>query len=164
MRTSPPPPADAAPLRPVLLGLTLLVSAGLLAELALLEHTASVWQWLPFGGLGLGLVSGALVAARPGRRSLLLFRGAMLVVLALGVLGLYLHYVGNVAFEREMEPSADGLYLVWGALRGATPSLAPGAMAQVALLGLLYTWRHPRLGGAHRRAPARPSTKREEMR
>ncbi|HUH12781.1 MAG TPA: hypothetical protein VMK65_06705 [Longimicrobiales bacterium] len=149
---------DAAPLRPVLLALTLLVSAGLLGELALLEHTESVWQWLPFVGLGAALVGGALVAARPARWSLLLFRAAMLLVLALGLLGLYLHYVGNVEFERELEPAARGWYLVWGALRGATPSLAPGAMLHAALLGLLFTWRHPCLDAAHRRAPARPST------
>jgi len=54
-----------------------------------------------------------------------------------------LHYRGNVEFERERDPSLSGLALVWEALRGATPSLAPGAMAQLGLLGLAITWRHP---------------------
>ena len=39
----------------------------------------------------------------------------------------------------------DTAKLVWKALRGATPALAPGALAQLGLLGLLYTYRHPAL-------------------
>jgi hypothetical protein len=42
------------------------------------------------------------------------------------------------------------------ALSGATPALAPGTMVQFGLLGLLYTYRHPRLDAAER------ETRREE--
>ena len=34
-----------------------------------------------------------------------------------------------------MDPALHGLDLFWSALRGATPALAPGAMAQLGLIG-----------------------------
>ncbi len=36
-----------------------------------------------------------------------------------------------------MDDAADGLVLLWRSLRGATPALAPGALAQLGLLGLI---------------------------
>jgi hypothetical protein len=64
-----------------------------------------------------------------------------------GVLGLYYHYHGNVEFALERNPSLRGTGLIWKALRGATPALAPGALAQLGLLGLLFCYRHPALAG-----------------
>ena len=63
--------------------------------------------------------------------------------LAAGLLGIYLHYAGNAEFEIERTPELSGLRLLWKALRGATPALAPGALAQLGLLGFIYTYRHP---------------------
>jgi hypothetical protein len=62
------------------------------------------------------------------------------------LVGLYLHYRGNVEFALERDPSLSGARLLWKALRGATPALAPGALSQLGLLGLLYTYGHPALG------------------
>ena len=67
--------------------------------------------------------------------------------LATGVLGLILHFKGNVEFELELHPSMGGFELVWEGLRGAFPALAPGAMAQLGLLGLVACYRHPLLSG-----------------
>ena len=53
------------------------------------------------------------------------FQTVMLLFLSSGVLGLYLHYRGNVEFELEMYPSLRGFGLFWEALKGATPALAP---------------------------------------
>jgi hypothetical protein len=47
-----------------------------------------------------------------------------------------LHYQGNVEFERELAPDASGLPLVWEALKGATPALAPGTMMLLGAVGL----------------------------
>jgi hypothetical protein len=69
----------------------------------------------------------------------------MALCLIAGALGVYLHYRGNVEFELEREPTLSGLALLWEAVRGATPALAPGALAQLGLLGLLYAHRHPLL-------------------
>jgi hypothetical protein len=62
-----------------------------------------------------------------------------------GLVGLWLHYKGNVEFEREMYPALAGLQLFKQAMTGATPSLAPGTMVQFGMLGLLYAFRHPAL-------------------
>ncbi len=37
----------------------------------------------------------------------------------------------------------SGFELAWEALKGATPSLAPGTMMLLGMLGLIYTFRHP---------------------
>jgi hypothetical protein len=73
----------------------------------------------------------------------------MLAFLVVGALGVYLHVSGNVEFALERDPSLTGTGLLWKALRGATPALAPGALAQIGLLGLLYTYRHPALARAN---------------
>ena len=65
--------------------------------------------------------------------------------LSSGVLGLYLHYRGNVEFELEMYSSLRGFELFWEALKGATPALAPAAMAHLGLVGLAYSYHHPLL-------------------
>jgi hypothetical protein len=139
-------PADPdSPLRRLLLALVLVGAAGLVVELVLLEHYDSIWQWTPLALLGLVLVVGGVLAWRPGRRALRAFQGVMALCVIAGVVGVYLHYRGNVEFELEREPTLGGLALLWEAVRGATPALAPGALAQLGLTGLAYAFRHPLL-------------------
>jgi hypothetical protein len=69
----------------------------------------------------------------------------MVACVIAGCVGLVLHYKGNVEFELEMYPSMAGGELVWKALTGATPALAPGTMVQLGLVGLAFTYRHPAL-------------------
>jgi hypothetical protein len=57
-----------------------------------------------------------------------------------GLLGVFLHYRGNVEFELEHNPRATGWALFREAMMGATPALAPGVMVQIGLLGLLYAF------------------------
>ena len=126
---------------------------GLAAELLLLEHWDDPWQWSPFVALALGLASGVTLLRRPSRRGVRAFQGMMALFVATGALGVLLHYRGNAEFEVEQDPAVRGLALVWLAVRGATPALAPGALAHLGLLGLLAAWRHPALGnGSARRA------------
>ncbi len=126
----------------VALGLGL---AGTGAELLLLEHFEDWRQIVP-----IALIAGALVVLiwhAVDRRALpvRVLQGLMLVFALSGVMGLIFHYRGNVEFEREMYPSRAGLELFREAMMGATPALAPGTMIQLALIGLAYTYRHPRL-------------------
>lgn len=132
-------------LRQILLLLVLVSIVALAAELLLLDHTESFNQWIPLIVLGLGLASALIVMLRPGPRSIRFFQWIMASFVIAGILGLYLHYRGNVEFALERYPEIRGLGLVWKALRGATPTLAPGALAQLGLLGLAYTYRHPAL-------------------
>lgn len=155
-------PRDAAaPLRRILLALVLLSAVGLLVELLLLEHFDSLSQWMPLallvGVLGVSLV----LVVRPGRRVLRLFQLLMLLCVATGVLGIWLHYRGNVEFALELNPGLHGVALAWEAVRGATPTLAAGALAQLGVLGLAYAFRHPMLRHSEHatpRATAPPAT------
>lgn len=132
-------------LRQILLLLVLFGNLGLIAELLLLGHTESFNQWIPLIVLLLGTISTLTVMFRPGHRAIRLFQCIMALFLMAGLLGLYLHYRGNVEFALERYPDASGFDLMWKALRGATPTLAPGALSQLGLLGLVYTFRHPML-------------------
>lgn len=132
-------------LRQVLLLLVLFGNVGLVAELLLLGHTESFNQWIPLIVLALGAVITLVVMFRPGYRAIRVFQLVMASFLMAGMLGLYLHYRGNVEFALERYPDASGLDLMWKALRGATPTLAPGALAQLGLMGLVYTYKHPAL-------------------
>lgn len=132
-----------SPLRRALLWLLMLGMLGTGAELILLEHTETVWQLIPIAALTAGLISAVLVRARGSRPSLRVFQAIMLTFVAAGVTGLILHYRGNAEFELEMYPSMNGFELILNSLKGATPALAPGTMAQLGLLGLAYTYRHP---------------------
>jgi hypothetical protein len=131
--------------RRILLVLVHLGILGLLAELYLLEHMESLTQWIPIAVLAAGLASGIAVALRPTAARLRVFRLVMAIFVVAGLLGLVLHFRGNVEFELERDSSLRGLALVWEALRGATPALAPGALFQLGLLGLAYTYHHPGL-------------------
>jgi hypothetical protein len=132
-----------ASLRQLLLAVILLGIVGLEIELALLRHADSVTQWIPHVALMIGFVSTLAVYIWPGPATLRTFQVVMLVFLVVGALGVYLHFKGNVEFALERNPSLSGTALIWKALRGATPALAPGALAQLGLLGLLYIYRHP---------------------
>jgi hypothetical protein len=64
-----------------------------------------------------------------------------------GIVGVGLHYDGNVEFERELHPKEAGLTFLRHSIAGATPVLAPGSMVLLGLLGLAQTYRHPSSGG-----------------
>jgi hypothetical protein len=132
-------------IRQLVLALVFIGIAGLETELALLRHAESFSQWIPHVVLMIGLLSTVIVFLRPGPATLRAFKGMMFVFVIVGVVGLYLHYRGNVEFATERDPSLSGLKLLWKALRGATPALAPGALSQLGLLGLIYTYKHPSL-------------------
>jgi len=144
-------------IRRVLLALVLLGVIGLSLELLFLEHTESATQLIPFAVLGAGLAVTAAVGVRPSVRSVRLFQLVMLLFIASGLLGVFLHLRGNIGFERETDPSARGLDLLWRSLRGGVPLLAPAAMAQLGLLGLVFAYRHPAL-----RTNAAPITPQEK--
>jgi len=119
-------------------------TAGTAAELGLIGHYEDPWQWIPLVLLGAGFFLGAGFRYEGALR---VFQGLMGLFVASGVLGLYLHFRGNMEFELEMTASKRGLALVWDTLTGATPALAPGAMILLGILGGLYTYHHPALAG-----------------
>jgi hypothetical protein len=130
-------------LRTILLGIVALAAVGLLVELSLLDHRDSLTQWITFVVLIVVLVAAAIVWRSPSRKTLRVFQGVMVTAFLTGLLGVILHYHGNVEFETERNGALHGWRLVWEALRGATPTLAPGALVQLALVGFAFAYRHP---------------------
>ena len=138
--------ATTSALRGLLLILFVIGAVGTGAELLLLGHTESFWQWVPLVLMAVSLVTlGWCVVAR-GARSLRAFQGTMVLLVLSGVVGLWLHYHGNAEFELEMYPALRGVELFLESVTGATPTLAPGTMLELGLLGLAYTYRHPAFG------------------
>lgn len=130
-------------LRDLVLAVIVTGTVGLIMELLLQDHIESWQQWIPVVLLGLGLAASASVRFRPTSGTVRTFQLLMILFLAGGLLGVYMHVAGNIEFALERTPELGGVDLVWNALRGATPALAPGALAQLGLLGLVYTYRHP---------------------
>ncbi len=123
--------------RLLLLALTLaIVGSG--TELLLLGHYESTEQWIPLAAMALAvpvLLWRVLGRSSVSRRAFLMVMVALALV---GMVGLVLHFQGNLAFERELHPTSSGMPLFFAAARGATPLLAPAIMIYSGLLGLIY--------------------------
>jgi len=131
--------------RKLLLGLALFGSLGLLVELLLIEHHDDRYQWIPLILLGFGSLNLIAVLISKSAAAVRALRWVMALQAAGGFLGVALHFKGNREFELEMVPGMKGTELIAETLQGATPVLAPGAMLQIGLLGLLCCWGHPAL-------------------
>jgi hypothetical protein len=140
---------DAA--RRILLAILVLGVAGIIAELLLLNHVEDATQLIPVGLGAATMVMSAAVAIRPTTATIRLFQLVMLLMIVSGAVGIYLHYGATTEFQLEMDPTLKGFALFRKAIVAkAPPALAPGAMVQLGLIGLAYTFRHPAL------APPRP--------
>jgi hypothetical protein len=136
---------DAA--RRIVLAILVIGIAGLSLELWLLAHIEDVYQLIPLVLNGAGLIMAALVATRPSAGTVRLFQLVMVLIILSGALGVLLHYQATTEFQLEMDPSLTGWALFRKAIVAkAPPALAPGAMTQLGLIGLAYTYRHPALG------------------
>lgn len=138
-----PEPQLLTMLRRALVALLALSLAGTLAELLLIGHWDGWTQWIPLVLLGAALLVAGAFLVRPSRALVPALRSICASLAIAGGVGVYLHYDGNAAFERESVPDIGGTALVTAAVTGATPVLAPGSLITVALLGLLALHHHP---------------------
>jgi hypothetical protein len=142
--------SDAA--RRILLAILLLGIAGISLELWLLAHTGDFYQQIPLWLAGAAIAGAVVVAVRPTIGTIRLFQAVMVLFLLSGVVGMWLHFEVNMEFQLEMDPALAGMALFRKSILAKTPpALAPGAMIQLGLVGLAYTFRHPVL------APGRTS-------
>ena len=149
-----PSESTVAVIRRILLCILVIGLAGLGAELLLLKHDEEATQLVPLVLIGAAFVSISWHAARGGAASLLALQLTMVLFVVASPLGMYLHFRANVEFQREVDPSIAGRALFWKAMTAKTPpALAPGAMAQLGLIGLAYAYR-PRT----RYTPLAPAT------
>jgi len=132
-----------AGLRRGLLAVVMLGCTAGVADLLLIGHYEDPWQYTPLMLMAASLVVGSALAVAPRRGTLRLFRVLMGACVVAGLTGIRMHFSGNREFELEVFPKMGGWELFTEAITGATPVLAPGTMAVIGLLGLLYAWRHP---------------------
>ena len=129
-----------------LLGALLANVLGLATELVLFEHFEDGWQLIPISLLGLALVLVVWNGLSRSPASVKLLRLVMVLFVVAGPVGILLHYRANREFQVESDPSAPAWTVFVKAIHSkAPPPLAPGAMTQLGLLGLIYTYRHPSL-------------------
>jgi hypothetical protein len=127
--------------RRVVVGVLLLGMSGLLAELALLAHYEDLAQQIPLALLAAGLIVVLIDLAAPRWWTGALVQVLMVMFVAAGLVGMFLHFQGSKEFQLEMEPTMRGTDLVWHVLRAKSPpTLAPGSMVQMGILGLGYAY------------------------
>jgi len=142
--------------RRFLLGILLLGLLGIGTELLLLAHDEDVKQLIPFVAIALAAAAIGWVWFAPGPAAIRAFQAAMVLFLLSGAAGTVLHFRANLEFQTEVDPSIKGMALFTKAVRAKTPpALAPGAMIQLGLLGLAYTFKHP---AANRNRPGKTGT------
>ena len=118
--------------------------AGTGVELVLMSHYEDGWQIVPLALIGAALVTLFSLSAGRGAAILRVFRAVMVLCIAAGLLGVGLHFKGAAEFQRELDPSQGTWSLTRKVMRvKAPPVLAPGLMAQLGLLGLIFGYRHP---------------------
>jgi hypothetical protein len=144
-------PETLASIRKLLLGALVIGVMGTIGELILLRHIDEPAQWIPVVALVLALPVLIWHASSPSAATVRVLQALMALFLVLGVVGVGLHYDGNVEFERELHPSERGWEFLRKTVAGATPVLAPGSLVLLGLVGLAHAYRHPSLDGGQRR-------------
>ena len=125
----------------IIVGVLLFGMAGLFVELLLLAHYENLQQRIPLAVLGLGLF--AVVLDLLARRSWTgrLVQLVMALFVVAGLLGVFFHFRGSREFQLEMNPALSGFDLIWHVLRAKSPpTLSPGTMVQMGILGLGYAY------------------------
>jgi hypothetical protein len=147
-----PVPSDAnagralATVGRLILAILIFGITGTLIELTLLAHYEDVKQLIPLGLLAFALVALVLQLAVPRQWTILAFQSIMVLFIMAGFLGVFYHYEGSKEFQLETDASLSGMNLFWKVLQAkAPPTLAPGLMVQLGILGLVYAFtRKPR--------------------
>lgn len=128
-------------LRRFLLGLSVLLFCGAIVELWLVGHTDGWLQWVPFVLSTVGSIVSLIVFFKAQPMTVRVLRMCMIVIVLGTLVGIYQHVAGNLALEREINPSASTARLVTRSLEGGNPLLAPGILTIAALLSLSATHR-----------------------
>jgi hypothetical protein len=140
-------PVDSlATMRHLMLGLAAFGLAGIATELVFLEHYEDTAMLVPLGAIALALAAIVWHVLAGTAGTLWLLRAVMAALVIVGVVGVVLHYRGSLEFQVDMDPTLSASQLFWKVMHmKAPPTLAPGVLAQMGLLGLISTYRHPAL-------------------
>ena len=132
--------------RRILLAILILGVVGITVELLLLGHDEDFNQLIPLALAAATLLLSLMVSLKPTAGIVRLFQGLMGLLVISGAVGVYLHLRANMEFQLEMDATLSGWALLKkSVLAKSPPALAPGAMTQLGLIGLAYTFKHPAL-------------------
>jgi hypothetical protein len=132
-------------IRSILLVTIVLALVGTGLELLFLGHFEDPLQFIPLALIAAGLLVLGWYAIQQSSASLRIFQLLMALFMIGGIAGIALHASSNIEFATEMYPDIARMELLRKTVAGAIPMLAPGAMVQIGLLGIAYTFRHPAL-------------------
>ena len=141
-------------LRSLLWGVTLATTLLIPLELVFSRHYQQPLMLIPFVMVGVALVALLAVWPWPTAQVLRLFQAVMGLLLLTSLLGEWFHLRGNLEVVRQVSPDPSGWPLIWMVLNGRNPALAPGLLALVGMLGLVFTYGHPVLQDS--KTPIRP--------
>jgi hypothetical protein len=137
-----------ARIRALLLVVLVVGMAGVLIELVLLAHYEDAYQMAPLALLAASLAAALLHAIHPSAVTVRVLQGAMTLCVGAAAAGMAFHFNGSAEFQLEIDPSQSWPQVFGKVIRAhAPPLLAPGALLQLGLIGLIHTYRHPRLAG-----------------
>jgi len=129
---------DRFSLKQVIVVALLFMMMGTTIELYLLDHYEDVQQLIPLLFIGASLLVMLVLFFQKSNLVMVIFKLLMLLTALSGIYGAFLHLSANYEFEQEMKPTAGGWDLFWESLSGALPTLAPGSMIVLALIGYSY--------------------------
>jgi hypothetical protein len=119
---------------------------GTTVDLLLLGHYEEFWQVVPLGLIAVTLAIVAVLMVRTSAAAIIALQIALTFCVGAGMIGIALHYSGNQEFQHELDPGLSGWPLFTAVVTAkAPPAMAPAAMVQLGLIGLIFTYRHPAL-------------------
>ena len=128
-------------MRAALLSILLFGLVGTELELLFLGHDESPTQFIPLILIAIALVVVVWHIVRESSSSALAMRVTMSLFMVSGVLGVALHFRGNVQFQKEIDSSIHGYELFMKVMESkAPPALAPAIMAYFGLLGFVCSY------------------------
>ena len=104
-------PDPLGAIRTILIWSLLAGSTGTLLELLLIGHDEMAAQWAPLVLLAAGILVTAWTLIAPRVVTIRALQVLMVIFVTSGLVGVFLHYKGNEAFELEMTPSRAGISL-----------------------------------------------------
>ena len=114
----------------------MLLGVGL--ELYLLSHYEDTLQRIPLFCIGSAILVLIILLFKRSSFVITLFKVILGCTALSGIYGTFLHLRANYEFEMEMKPNARDWDLFIESLSGALPTLAPGSMIVLALIGYSY--------------------------
>jgi hypothetical protein len=147
---------DAHVLRMSLLAVAGVSILGIAAELLVERHWGSFVRYIPWVSLAVMVWAVYVLARRPTGRAVRATRVVAVLVMALAALGIAMHINANYAaapldfryqdaWATMSEP--ERWWAAFSKSVGPAPTFAPAALAEIGLLVLVATRRHPALGG-----------------